>query len=57
MKDQDRIESSRADDSADAGVELSDEQLEHVVGGLARVWSDDVPPSVGVSTAFDHFVL
>jgi hypothetical protein len=28
-----------------AADELSDEDLEYVVGGLARVWMDDVPPT------------
>ena len=39
-----------------AGVELTDDELEHVVGGLQRTWIDEVPqpPQVPLSTTDDR---
>jgi len=36
------LQAISADKPEIQGDELSDDQLEHVVGGLARVWVDDV---------------
>jgi hypothetical protein len=43
MDEQIRFDSSRVvnEQPADAGRELSDEDLDQVFGGLARTWPDD----------------
>jgi bacteriocin-like protein len=44
------------DGPADARVELTDEELEHVVGGLARAWPDGLSQSAR-ATVYDSFAL
>ncbi len=58
MDEQLRFDSSNVapDARGDVPIELSDEQLEHVVGGLARAWYDELPP-VSKVAPYDAFTI